>query len=59
MIRVYLDESQQTEKARHVVIAGYCGTDAQWETFLPDWKQTLAPRTHLHLNSIRWNASGG
>jgi hypothetical protein len=56
MILVYLDESQQTEHERHVVLAGFCGTEEQWRAFEPVWKTRLLPRQKLHLNELRWNA---
>lgn len=54
MIYAYLDESQQTETDRHVVVAGFSGTRGQWDSFLPAWRDALGKR-RLHMNSLRWN----
>lgn len=54
MLTIYLDESGH-ESPEHVVIAGFVGTDEQWNSFAPDWKATLGVRPGLHMKRLRWN----
>lgn len=55
MIRAYLDESG-THGNGWVFVAGFLGTDEQWEQFVPKWTAALGSRrTSLHMRRLRWN----
>jgi hypothetical protein len=54
MMTTYLDESGQTQKQGRMVVAGFAGTDEQWEAFDAAWKEAIKPKTHLHLNEFRF-----
>jgi hypothetical protein len=43
-LSTYIDESQQDELNRHVVVAGFCGSEPQWESFLPEWNSALGKK---------------
>lgn len=54
MLTVYLDESGQETKD-FVVIAGFVGTENQWESFIPEWRKGLGKRQSLHVRELYWN----
>jgi Protein of unknown function (DUF3800) len=54
MLTVYLDESGH-ETFDHVVVAGFLGTDDQWNAFDPDWLTGLRGNRSFHAKSLRWN----
>ena len=54
MLTFYLDESGH-ETLDHVVVAGFFGTDEQWDAFDPDWLAALRGNTTFHAKSLRWN----
>jgi len=56
-VSAYLDESQVTETARHVIVAGFYGADTDWESLKDDWQPTLLRynRPRLHMKDLRWN----
>ena len=53
MIAVYLDESGQESKG-HVVIAGFFGSQEQWDSFLPEWVKAVGC-ARFHAQTLRWN----
>jgi hypothetical protein len=55
MITAYLDESEHSDSSKYTVVAGFRGKKEQWDEFIPLWRQGLGNRTHLHMNSLRWN----
>jgi hypothetical protein len=56
MMRAYLDESGH-EGQGMVVVAGFFGTEDEWERFVPRWREALGPqRKNLHMSSLRWKA---
>lgn len=57
MLTVYLDESGQESKD-FVVIAGFVGTNEQWDSFLPDWKRGVGGSV-FHMNRLRWKDATG
>jgi Protein of unknown function (DUF3800) len=58
-LTTYVDESQQNETDRHVVVAGFCGSEPQWESFLPEWKSALGKKKALHMKNLRWGGDFG
>jgi hypothetical protein len=54
-LTTYVDESQHDATARHVVVAGFCGSEDEWGAFLGDWADGLGKRKSLHMKDLRWN----
>jgi hypothetical protein len=54
-IAAYLDETQHTATTEHVVVAGFFGTNEEWDKFIELWKVALGKRKMLHMNTLRWN----
>jgi hypothetical protein len=54
MLTVYLDESGQ-QSHDYVVIAGFVGTDDQWNAFSHDWQKGLGKKQALHMCELYWN----
>jgi Protein of unknown function (DUF3800) len=54
-LTTYVDESQHDETARHVVVAGFCGSEDEWGGFSEDWREGLGKRKALHMKDLRWN----
>jgi len=55
MLRAYIDESGQEDKD-WMFLAGFLGSEKQWEKFAPRWKVGLGPqRPYLHMHDLRWN----
>lgn len=52
-ITAYLDESQVTEKTKHVVIAGFYGENQHWDALSDGWKGALKNHS-LHMTDLRW-----
>jgi hypothetical protein len=55
MLTAYLDESQHTGPG-HAVVAGFWGTEDQWNAVADDWKLGLGGRKALHMSGLRWNS---
>lgn len=53
MLHAYLDESEY--QGPICVVAGFVGSDNQWEALGNDWKKALSPKKHLHVSQLRWN----
>lgn len=53
MLRGYIDESGH-EGRDWVSVAGFIGTEDQWATFLPKWREALGQKPFLHMNGLRW-----
>jgi hypothetical protein len=53
MHSVYLDESGH-ETGEHIVIAGFLGSDDQWEAFEHDWKTAIGSSKKFHIAKVRW-----
>jgi len=56
-ITTYIDESQHVGPG-HAVVAGFWGTEDQWNGFVSAWEAGLGNRKALHMNGLRWNARG-
>jgi Protein of unknown function (DUF3800) len=54
-LTAYVDESQHDTDARHVVVAGFIGSEPEWTAFAEDWKVGLGGRKSLHMKNLRWN----
>lgn len=52
-MKVYLDESGH-EADGFVVIAGFLGSEAQWDAFERDWLLHLGATTAFHIRKQRW-----
>jgi hypothetical protein len=59
MIRVYLDESRHNETNSFMVVAGFWGTEDQWDALIPDWTSALGKRRSLHMRTLRLNSNRG
>jgi hypothetical protein len=59
MVTVYLDETQQNTPAAYAFVAGFRGTDDEWNCFLPKWTSALGGKKSLHLTDLRWNSGRG
>ena len=57
-VTAYLDESQVTTDTKHVVVAGFYGENASWDSFSGEWQAELARRgrKHLHMKELRWSS---
>lgn len=53
MLTAYLDETGQATRD-YVVLAGFLGTKAQWDAFIPEWNAARAPKQFLHMCELRW-----
>jgi hypothetical protein len=53
MLKAYIDESGQ-ETSGWTFVAGFIGTEEQWQEFTPRWNSALAPRKVLHMTDLRW-----
>lgn len=53
MFTAYLDESGQ-EQDDWMFVAGFFGTEDQWNSLRGKWVEAIAPRKHLHLTSLRF-----
>lgn len=55
MLRAYLDESNSNLQGKVCVVAGFIGSDEQWNAFIEEWIKNLGPqRTSLHMKNLRW-----
>lgn len=55
MLTAYIDETGHETKD-WMCLAGFLGTEYDWERFVPLWKAGLGPqRKLLHLTDLRWN----
>jgi hypothetical protein len=54
MITVYLDETQHSEPRDFAFMAGFRGTEDQWNKLVPAWKSALGKRASLHMSDLRW-----
>ncbi|HKW61295.1 MAG TPA: DUF3800 domain-containing protein [Candidatus Acidoferrum sp.] len=54
MFAAYLDESNSNLQGKVCVVAGFIGTEPQWESFVKDWVQTLGRKKSLHMKDLRW-----
>ena len=54
MITVYLDETRHSEPRDFAFVAGFRGTEDQWNKFIPAWKGALGKRASLHMKDLRW-----
>jgi hypothetical protein len=54
-ITTYLDESKHDLNDEHVAVAGFYGTEEQWNGFAKPWMVALGKRHALHMNELRWN----
>jgi hypothetical protein len=54
MITVYLDETQHSAPQDYAFVAGFRGTEDQWNKFVPAWKAALGNKPSLHMNDLRW-----
>jgi hypothetical protein len=50
----YLDETGIHDPANSCIVAGYLGTEEQWNSFDPKWQQGLGKRKALHMKDLRW-----
>jgi hypothetical protein len=53
MLTAYVDESGQ-EQRDWMFVAGFVGNEDAWKMVKPEWKAAIAPRQHLHLNTLRF-----
>jgi hypothetical protein len=57
MLTAYLDESGH--EGNTVIVAGFLGSDTQWERCATDWRIGLGPqRRLLHMKDLRWSKHG-
>jgi hypothetical protein len=56
MLRIYLDESVDAATGM-CFVAGFMGNRTEWERFVPCWRETLKPRTAIHIADLRLGAS--
>jgi hypothetical protein len=54
MFMAYLDGSNSNLHGKVCTVAGFLGTDSQWEAFLEDWAKTLGCKKSLHMKDLRW-----
>ena len=50
----YLDESNSNLQGKVCSVAGFLGTQNQWDSFLEEWVKTLGRRKILHMGDLRW-----
>lgn len=53
-ITTYIDESQHAGPG-HAVVAGFWGSEDQWNCFIPAWRIGLGKRHALHMRDLHWN----
>jgi hypothetical protein len=53
--KAYLDETGIHDPDNSCIIAGFLGTDEQWNQFDVEWKKGLGKRKSLHMKELRWN----
>jgi hypothetical protein len=54
MFMAYLDGSNSNLQGKVCTVAGFLGTESQWESFLEDWAKTLGRKKSLHMKDLRW-----
>jgi hypothetical protein len=54
MFMAYLDGSNSNLQGKVCTVAGFLGTESQWEYFLEDWAKTLGRKKSLHMKDLRW-----
>jgi Protein of unknown function (DUF3800) len=55
-LTAYVDESQHESDSRHVVVAGFCGSEKEWDGFLREWNASLGKKKALHMKDLYWNS---
>lgn len=55
VLTAYIDESNHTSDD-WISVAGFLGTDNQWNACVPAWKEAIMPRAHLHMAELRFNS---
>jgi hypothetical protein len=50
----YLDETGIHDPANSCIVAGYLGTEEQWNDLDVKWKLALGKRKGLHMKDLRW-----
>jgi hypothetical protein len=50
----YLDETGIHDPANSCIIAGYLGTEEQWDDLDVKWKRGLGKRKGLHMKDLQW-----
>jgi hypothetical protein len=53
-ITVYLDETQHSVPQDYAFVAGFRGTEEQWNKCVTAWKSALGKRPALHMCDLRW-----
>jgi hypothetical protein len=53
--KAYLDETGIHDPSISCIIAGFLGTDEQWDIFDGEWKKGLGKRKSLHMKDLRWS----
>jgi hypothetical protein len=57
MFVAYLDESNSNLQGKVCAVAGFLGTESQWNSFREEWVRTLGRRRVLHMKDLRWKDS--
>lgn len=55
----YIDESRHEQSDDHMVVAGFCGSENQWKSFLIEWQRALDKKYALHMKDLRWSGEKG
>lgn len=53
--KAYLDETGIHDPENSCVIAGFLGTDEQWDKFDGEWVKGLGKRRSLHMHDLQWS----
>lgn len=56
-LTAYVDESQHDATTRHVVVAGFCGDEPQWNAIVGPWRLGLGNKKALHMKDLYWNGA--
>jgi len=59
LLKAYLDETNSNKQGKFCVVAGFLGSEQQWDDLTREW-QSMLDRKHrkpLHMNSLRWGDS--
>jgi hypothetical protein len=55
MLIAYLDESNSNHQGKVCTVAGFLGTEQQWNAFIGDCIENLGPqKKQLHMKDLRW-----
>jgi len=59
MLKAFLDETNSNKQGEMCVVAGFLGSEEQWDGLAKEWQSILdkTNRKPLHMNALRWKES--